>query len=331
MFPGDLTGIFRGCYNEANYREVSLKVKCKVCRGPAFIQFKEHNANFCPEHFDQFFRRRVERAVRRYRMLAPDDRVLVAVSGGKDSLVAADVLSRLGYAVKGLHVSLGIDGNDFSEESARVCRTFFAERNLELEIYDVRARFGKSIAEAARRFPRFCAVCGMTKRHIMNAGALQSGVSALATGHNLDDLAAALFANVMRWDIRYLAKTLPALPGDHGFARKIKPLALLSEKEINAYANLHDIRVVRAVCPYSAAAKFKRYKSILDEVEAQSPGTRRSFYEGYVRISHIFQAANEEERLLGPCPVCGMPTTAKVCSFCRIWRPDEAEAASARP
>lgn len=304
-------------------------MKCKVCRGPAFIQFREHNANFCEEHFDQFFLRRVERTIRRYRMLAPDDQVLVAISGGKDSLVTADVLSRLGYSVKGLHVSLGIDGNNFSEESANVSSEFFRERNLELEIYDVRALFGKSIAEAARRFPRFCSVCGMTKRHVMNARALETGASALATGHNLDDLAAALFANVMRWDIRYLAKTLPALPGEHGFARKIKPLALLSEKEISAYANLHGIKVVQAICPYSAEAKFKKYKKLLDEVEEQSPGTRRSFYEGYVRIAHVFRAANEEEQLLGPCRVCGMPTTVKVCTFCKIWRPDDAAAALA--
>lgn len=309
---------------------VFFKVKCKVCRGPAFIQFREHNANFCEEHFDQFFLRRVERAIRRYRMLAPGDRVLVAVSGGKDSLVAADVLSRLGYQVTGLHVALGIDGNDFSEESARVSREFFTRRNLGLEIYDVRDRFGKSITEVGRRFPRFCAVCGLTKRHVMNARAVKSGVAALATGHNLDDQAAALFANVMRWDIRYLAKTLPSLPGEHGFAPKIKPLVLLSEKEITAYARLHTIRVVEARCPYSAEAKFKRYKRMLAEVERESPGTRRSFYEGYVRVAHLFQAENQEDRLLAPCAVCKMPTTVQVCSFCRMWRPEEAAAAGPR-
>lgn len=297
-------------------------MKCKVCRGPAFVQFREHNANFCEEHFDQFFLRQVEKTIRRYRMLTPNSSVLVAVSGGKDSLVVADVLGRLGYPVEGLHVSLGIDANGFSEESTRVSREFFEGRNLLLHVYDLRVRFGRSIAEAAHRFPRFCSVCGMTKRHVMNAVALERGVNALATGHNLDDLSAALFANTLRWDIRYLAKGLPTLPSEHGFAAKIKPLAFLSGKEIATYAALHRIQVVQAQCPYSTEAKFKRYKKMLAEVEGYSPGTKRSFYEGYVRTAPLFQAANEEERLLGPCRVCAMPTTVEVCTFCKIWRQD---------
>lgn len=295
-------------------------MKCKVCRGPAVAGFPAHNANFCAEHLDQFFLRQVEKAVRRYRMLQPGDRVLVAVSGGKDSLVVTDVLDRLGYTVHGLHVDLGIDDNGFSGESIALCRDFFTARGLPLEIYSLKARFGRSIKDVGRRFDRFCSICGMTKRHVMNARAVDQGLEALATGHNLDDLSAALFANLMRWDLRYLTKGLPALPPDGGFCRKIKPLALLSEKEIATYAGMRDIRVVAATCPYSREAKFKRYKELLSAVEYKSPGTRRAFYEGYVKTASVFQAGEQAEPALRPCAVCGMPTTVEVCTFCKLWR-----------
>jgi uncharacterized protein (TIGR00269 family) len=295
-------------------------MKCKVCREPALVKLPAHNANFCATHFDAFFLRQVEKAIRRYRMLRPGDRVLVAVSGGKDSLTVVDVLHRLGYDVRGLHIDLGVAENQFSAESLTVCREFFAARGLPLEVYSLREQFGKSIGDVGRRFDRFCSICGMTKRHLMNARAYQQGLDALATGHNLDDLSAALFANLMRWDLRYLAKGAPCLPPEGNFCRKIKPLALLSEKEISTYAQVHAFRVVTATCPHSREAKFKRYKELLAAVEEQSPGTRRAFYEGYVRIVPLFQAHAEATPELKPCAVCGMPTTVEVCTFCKTWR-----------
>ncbi|MBE0465967.1 MAG: tRNA 2-thiocytidine biosynthesis protein TtcA, partial [Candidatus Desulforudis sp.] len=264
-------------------------MKCKVCRGAAIVQFPAHNANFCAEHLDQFFVRQIEKTIRRHRMLAPRENVLVAVSGGKDSLVVADVLTRLGYEVRGLHVDLGIEDNGFSDQSLDICRRFFTDRGLLLEVFSLKSEFGKGIKDAGRRFDRFCSVCGMTKRHLMNARAVEQGVDALATGHHLDDLSAALFANLLRWDLRYLAKGVPCLPPDDGFCRKIKPLALVSEKETAAYAAMRGIEVVTATCPFSREAKFKHYKELLSAVEQKSPGSKRAFYEGYVQTAALFQ------------------------------------------
>ncbi|MEW6727039.1 MAG: ATPase [Bacillota bacterium] len=294
-------------------------MKCKVCRGPAIAQFPAHNANFCERHFDEFFMRQIEKAIRRYKMLQPGERCLVAVSGGKDSLIVVDVFHRLGYDVEGLHISLGIAENDFAGESLAVCKDFLAERGLTLRVFDVKEAFGITVPEAGRRFPRFCALCGMTKRYLMNAEAWRAGM-VLATGHNLDDLSSALLANIFRWDVRYLAKNLPVLPEGDGFARKIKPLALLTEREIATYAAIHSIRVVQARCPYAAEASFPKYKQLINGVEEESPGTKRLFYEGYIKHAGLFEAQARAEYQLQPCAVCGMPTSAPVCSFCKTWR-----------
>ncbi len=73
-------------------------MKCTVCRGPAVIDLRRHNSNFCPDHFTKFCRDQVDRAIDDFDMIAPGDRVLVAVSGGKDSLAVWDILLDLGYA-----------------------------------------------------------------------------------------------------------------------------------------------------------------------------------------------------------------------------------------
>ena len=62
-------------------------MKCRVCRGPAVIDLPRHNANFCAEHFLRFCRQQVEKAIGEFDMCTPTDRLLVAVSGGKDSLL----------------------------------------------------------------------------------------------------------------------------------------------------------------------------------------------------------------------------------------------------
>uniref|UniRef100_A0A7C1J7S6 Adenine nucleotide alpha hydrolase family protein n=1 Tax=Ammonifex degensii TaxID=42838 RepID=A0A7C1J7S6_9THEO len=294
-------------------------MKCRVCKGEAFIKLPAHNAAFCSEHFDAFFLRQITRTIKKYAMLPPAAHVVVALSGGKDSLTTALVLSRLGYKVEALFVDLGIDSGEFSFASRQACEEFCALHTIPLTVYDLRAEFSRGIPEIAKRYPRICALCGMTKRHIMNEYTLTVGAHALATGHTLDDMSASLFANLLRWDLHHLAKGLPVLPSEDGFAKKIKPLALQGEKEIRAFAQLHGLKPVEAVCPYAKEAKFKRYKAMLSELEEKSPGLKRAFYEGYTEQVHRFKEKTARPPRV-TCAVCGLPAAASPCTFCRIWR-----------
>ena len=81
-------------------------MKCTVCRGPAVIDIRRHNSNFCVDHFLEQCRRQVVKAIERFSMIEEGERVLVAVSGGKDSLAIWDILVDLGYEVDGLYVGV---------------------------------------------------------------------------------------------------------------------------------------------------------------------------------------------------------------------------------
>ena len=138
--------------------------KCRVCREPAIIDLPRHNANFCGEHLLQLCRRQVEKAIADHDMLSFDDRVLVAVSGGKDSLAVWDILLELGYKADGLYLGLGI--GDYSGESASYAERFADERGLTLHTIDLRRDYGYDVPTAAsvtHRVP--CSACGMSKRH----------------------------------------------------------------------------------------------------------------------------------------------------------------------
>ena len=102
-------------------------MRCKRCRGQAVIEVRRHNAAFCRDCFLHYVGQQVTRAISKYRMLGHTDRVLVAVSGGKDSLALWDLLLDLGYQADGLYLSLGIGA--YSERSKAVCQEFAAARS----------------------------------------------------------------------------------------------------------------------------------------------------------------------------------------------------------
>ncbi len=309
-------------------------MKCKICGKPAVIKLRAHNIALCPEHFVEFVHRQVKKAIKHYRMFTPDEKIAVAVSGGKDSLALVDILSELGYNISAFYIDLGIKHMNYSQVSKEKATSFCEKKNIKCLIYSLPEMFGMGIDEAARKSRRTpCSLCGMTKRYLMNKAAQELGADVVATGHNLDDQAAALFANVMRWDISYLAKGYPVLPAENGFAKKVKPLIYLTEREIAAYAIVRGIDYVRYECPHSEGARFLIYKEHLNAIENVSPGTKRRFYQGYteniwrfeVGPQDMCQKEHTKEAVLKPCKICGMPTPAEdgICSFCRFWRADE--------
>ena len=127
-------------------------MKCRSCRGPAVIDLPAHNANFCAEHLVRFCRDQVAKAIKRFGMLEPGDRVLVAVSGGKDSLMLWDVLRELGYEADGFIIGLGI--GDYSASSTATAAAFAHERGWPLEIVDLAETFGYDVPSAATQTRR---------------------------------------------------------------------------------------------------------------------------------------------------------------------------------
>ena len=304
-------------------------MKCRVCRGPALIDVRRHNANFCQEHFERYCRQQVARAIDDFDMVQPGDRLLVAVSGGKDSLAIWELLVELGYEADGLYVGLGI--GDYSASSITYVRAFAAERHLKLVELDLRDTYDYDIPTAAavtRRVP--CSACGLSKRHVFDQAAIDGGYDALVTGHNLDDEAAVLYGNVMRWQADYLGRQRPVLPAEHGFPRKVKPLVRLTERETAAYCVLRGIDYQVEECPMAAGNKHLRYKEALNELERQSPGTKADFYFGFLARAadrfapeghadgHELGDGSNGDRSIGRCSTCGSPSSADRCAFCRL-------------
>jgi uncharacterized protein (TIGR00269 family) len=296
-------------------------MRCKFCERPAFIKLHYPKMYLCPEHFTEYFERKVKRTIERYKLIKPGERILVVVSGGKDSAVTAHVLKKLGYDIECLHINLGI--GEYSEKSEEYAKRQCVKLDVPLHIVRVRELLGKGIGEVRTRRPT-CSYCGLTKRYIFNKFAYDNGFDAVATGHNLDDEAGFILANILNWNTQYLAKQGPVTPAQFNgkLVKKIKPLYELTEREVVAYALANGIEYHIEECPHAVGATTIEVKGILNEMEERRPGTKINFVKGYLRKKELFEGELQEADLR-ECRVCGMPSSGEICSFCRFWRREE--------
>ncbi len=296
-------------------------MKCRKCSQKAVIKIYQHNLPLCKEHFLEFEEERVRKAIQDFQMIERKEKLLVVVSGGKDSLSVAYMLKKMGYTVHLLHINLGI--GKYSLLSQEKCEKFSSQHSLPLTVISLVEEWGKGIGELAHStYKSTCSLCGMVKRYYFNKFAYENGFDAVVTGHNLDDMTSALLANILGWRISYMVKQTPVLREEGKLKKKVKPLIYLTERETAAYAFLSSIDYIREECPFSANSTFLKVKHALNEIEKESPGTKFSFYRGLLKNLHLFKE-KEKKPLLRECAICGFPTIMEVCSFCKTLRKEE--------
>ena len=309
-------------------------MRCHKCDERAVIRLNHHRLNLCKEHYIEWFQRQTQRTIDKWKMFTHDDRVMVAVSGGKDSLALWDVLLDLGYNADGFYIGLGIDGGiDYSDRSYHMIRKFVEHREangekLNLRVIKVKPTYGASIPELAKSSTRGkdkpCSVCGIVKRHIMNTVTIEGDYTAVATGHNLDDEAAVLFGNTLRWDTEMMVRQSPVLKARNGMPQKVKPFFRFYERETAVYTLLRGIDYMYEECPFAEGSRTIHIKHLLNQLEDQSVGAKLAFYMNFLNASEsgFFNANESKEAIdnLHACPQCGQPTSARdLCAFCRLF------------
>jgi len=288
---------------------------------------RQHKLALCKYHFLEWVCDQTERNINKYKLFTKNDRVLVAVSGGKDSLALWDVLNKLGYLTAGVYINLGILGNDlYSVKSQTLAEKFASDHNLVLHISNIKSEYGKTIPEFSETNKRGkskpCSVCGLIKRHTMNDNASKLGYDVLVTGHNLDDEVSVLFNNVLGWQVDFLRRQAPFIPAKEGLIPKAKPFCRFYERETAAYAILANIEYMEDECPFSVGSTTIENKELLNQLEHQRAGTKLAFYLKFLKAKKDIFTDLENDMYteeLFPCPICGQPTPKPgYCTFCRM-------------
>lgn len=297
--------------------------ECTFCGGNAFYLRPYSGEQLCTSCYVQAIEKQVQRTITNYKMLKPDDKVALALSGGKDSVSLLHILSRLEERFpKSRLVAVTIDEGIgvYRSEAVEIAKETCKNLGVEHHVYSFKTLYGctlDEIADAAkqREKPFICSYCGILRRKALNLAARNVGGTKLATGHNLDDEVQSMMMNLLRGDVsRMLVKEENVTGID--LIPRIKPLCEVPEREVALYAFLKHARFQSLPCPYLETSLRNDVRKFLNTLEAKHSGMKFTLYRSFEKIRPQFKSA--EEYNLNHCKVCGEPTTEQVCMACQI-------------
>ena len=284
-------------------------MKCSKCRNRAVYA----KPNLCSRHLVAYVRKTALDTIKKHKLLSKKDKLIVAVSGGKDSLTLLDILS-LKYQVDALAIDEGIA--HYREHSLKDLRKFCRERKIKLKVVSFKRSFGMTLdAGVKKKKVPPCRVCGVLRRQLLNKHARKYDI--IATGHNMDDELQSVFMNLWKGNIELLARLGPrtGVIDTKGFTPRVKPLYFIPEKMVKVYTMVKGIEVKFVECPYAREAFRHKIGVILNKWEADEPGVKQRILNSFLKMLPDLKAKYALGQVL-VCPQCGSPSAGGRCQAC---------------
>lgn len=231
----------------------------------------------------QYVKNKVAKALTDYKMISKGDRVLVAVSGGKDSLVLLETLStfkkysNLEYEIEALHI-------DVTDVPYQVDSDFLQEYSKELDVKIHIEQVEAKIENRGKK--RHCFVCSWHRRKTLFTFAEEHGFQKLALGHHLDDAVETLLINMAYHG------NISSIPGKlsmfDGKLNLIRPLILLTNKDTSEFARIRNYPSLKEACPHEDKTKRSLASDFIKQLEAFHPKARTNFFNSMGNIDEQY-------------------------------------------
>ena len=304
---------------------------CDVCnKRKAFYRRPYSGVASCKSCFIKSIEQKTRATTAKYDMFHFDDRIAVAVSGGKDSVSLLHVLAKIEKrfpkaSLVAITVDEGIKG--YRDEALKIAAENCQDLDVEHETVSFKKSFGhtfddmvKLVGQKRDNNQTPCAYCGVLRRKALNMAARDIGADKVATGHTLDDETQTVLLNIFHGDVLRIAKEKPYTDKVHAkLIPRIKPFCEIPEKETALYAYAKRIRFQSTPCPYASDALRNDARVILDRLEEKHPGMKFTIFRSAERIRPALEALAHGEGL-GECVECGEPTTDRVCRTCQMLK-----------
>lgn len=291
-------------------------MKCEKCENK--IVFK--SPNLCKDHFIKYIENKVHKTIKENNLIQKDDKLVIAASGGKDSLTVLHITHLIHKNIVVLAIDEGI--KDYREHTLETLKEFCKERNLELHIYSYQKEFGQTLdSYLSKNKIRPCTLCGTFRRYLMNKYAKKLGATKLLTGHNLDDEAQAFMMNLFTSQLNLSARQglETGIIKDDKFIPRIKPLYFCSEKEIRAYTFLKGWDLKYDECPYVPESFRFSISDELNDYEINHKGSKENLVKNFLKIlPKLKEKSNDALKPLIECVKCGEPSSTQVCNACKF-------------
>jgi uncharacterized protein (TIGR00269 family) len=260
----------------------------------------------------------IKQTIKKYNLLSKKEKVLVALSGGKDSTTVLYFLKKLGYNVEALLIDL--NQGDYSSKGIVGMEKFCEDIGVRLHVLnlfeegiDIRKMKIKILKE---RKLSPCAVCGIVKKYYLNYYAKKLKADKLVTGHNLDDECQTVLMNFLKGNVLLGLNSTPATGGSavKGFVQRVKPLFFVPEDEVRKFALRKRFPIVTCECPDSS----RTYRISLREdfVKHLDVKSKLRIVRNFQKV--IKKLRKEHQRDVRYCEVCGEPARGKLCKLCEL-------------
>ncbi len=275
------------------------------------LRLTEFNLKLCSPCYLRFFERRIRRALEKHDMIREGERVVLALSGGKDSVALLYALKRLGvvmgFDLTALHFHLAM--GDFSDRNLRLVEEQCALAQVELRVLRI-GDMGLRVQRIKGWHP--CAVCGAIKRALFNREAARLGANAVATAHTLEDILLFAFKNLLS---RKYQLPPPVLPPENGLVRKIKPLYYMPERLNLLYCRLRGLPVFEEKCP-TWSPRGHALKDVFEQMEKVIPSSKLQLA---LSLREILPSREPDSlNPIEPCSRCGELAAQDPCTICRL-------------
>ncbi len=319
-----------------NYNIFLKRGKCLRCNNSIVIQRKYSGEELCPQCFEKNIEKSIFKTISRYKMLKNDDKIIVAVSGGKDSLSLLYNLNEIqkrqfqSQELTALIIDEGIF--DYRENSIKNAKEYCEKLEIEHKIISFKEKIGYTLDEIInlkKKLPDYkyaCNYCATIRRRLLNDGAKELGGTILAMGHNLTDIAETYLMNILYKRLHLIANQYIFKEENPNinkfFVKKIRPLMRIPEEEIFLYANIKKINYYPSHCSYREKDPIirKRVLDFIQECKKYSPEIEFNLLNGFLELSSILYNQLEKKGYQ-TCQSCGYPCgKAQLCIYCRFLK-----------
>lgn len=303
-------------------------VKCSFCRGEAVYLRPYSGEKLCRKCFIESVENRVQHTISKHNMFKPEDRIALALSGGKDSVSLLHILSEIEEKfpksqLMAVTIDEGISG--YRREAVRIAKENCARLGVEHQVYSFKELYGSDLDEIVKTAEKqegeltSCSYCGVLRRRALNVAARELGATRLATAHNLDDEVQSMLMNLLRGDVSRISRAESVL-GESvpGFVQRAKPLCEVPEREVALYAFLRRIKFQTIPCPYLESSLRQDVRLFLNRLETKHGGMKFAVYRSFEKLHPYLERMGEKGELKF-CRVCSEPTTGEVCRVCQVF------------
>ena len=305
--------------------------RCTACKNRKAFFFRPYSGEkLCKKCFVKSIEAKVRATIGKYQMFGFDDRIAVAVSGGKDSISLLHILAKTERehphaSLVAVTVDEGIKG--YRNEALAIAAANCKKLAIKHHVVSFKEIFGFTLDEIINRAERkgeraltSCTYCGVLRRRAINVAAREVGADKVATAHTLDDEVQTGLMNIFRGDLLRLAREKPVTDEAHPrLVRKVKPFCEVPEKESTLYAYVKNFRFQDTPCPYASEALRNDVRVMLNRMEEKHAGTKFTVFKSMERMRPVLDELVEKEKFK-ECVECGEPSSLDLCRTCEMLR-----------